>query len=323
MDTLQTIFACAAAGIGLGYLSTMIYTVKQKHEALITSFGKHVKTEHDAGLKFKQPWPFQSVEEKVFTGLDQLTETLDTKTKDNLFVQLPITIQYRVNDSATYHFDTDEPEAQMGKIVSASVRKYTSGKDFQELYDERDEISDAVIDDVAEQIKDYGIDIERIVVDEPTAPADVQDAYNRVRASEREKDAAQNEADADYIKRVRGAEADKERNILIGEGVAGFRKSIAEGYAEIRTQLIDKGVDPQVADSFMEEAMRLDTIRDVGEKGNMIIVTPANGEHSTKGIMSMLEAHPILKKVIEQAANQDHDAHASHSGSAPKQIMAP
>ena len=83
---------------------------------------------------------------------------------------------------------------------------------------------------------------------------------------------------------MKRAEADKERNILIGEGVAGFRKSVADGYAAIRGELIAQGVDPEVSDRFMEEAMRLDTIRDVGDKGNMVIVVPAEGNPHSKNI---------------------------------------
>jgi regulator of protease activity HflC (stomatin/prohibitin superfamily) len=282
------------------YLCTCIYTVPQRREALITSFGKYVRTQFNAGLNVKYPWPFNIVAARIPTDLRQVTEMLDTKTKDNLFVSLPITIQYEVTDTARYFFDTDHPVHQMSKIVSASVRKYTSGKDFQELYDERDEISEAVISDVKTQILEYGINIRRIVVDEPTVPQDVQDAYNHVRASERQKDAAQNEAAADYIRRVKAAEADKERNILIGQGVAGFRKSIAEGYAGIRNELILQGVDPVAADRFMEEAMRLDTMRDIGDKGNMVIVIPS--ESKSHWISDIVTAAPVLDKIREQKA---------------------
>ena len=283
----------------LAYLSTCIYTVPQRREALITSFGKHVYTQQFSGLKIKWPWPFNVVAIKIPTDLRQVNETLDTKTKDDLFVRLPITIQYEVTDTGRFYFDTSHPVDQMNKIVSASVRKYTSGKQFQELYDERDEISLAVIKDVKEQVMDYGINIRRIVVDEPTAPKDVQESYNRVRASEREKDAATNEAAADYIRRVKAAEADKKRNILIGEGVAGFRSSIAKGYAAIRGELIQDGVNPEAAERFMEEAMRLDTIRDVGDKGNMVIVVPGGANQNAGALNDLITAAPILDKLAE------------------------
>lgn len=281
----------------LGYLCTCLFTVPQRREALITCFGRHTRTEIRPGLRVKWPWPFNVVAARIPTDLRQVNDMLDTKTLDDLFVRLPITIQYEIISTGTFYFDTDHPVDQMNKIVSASVRKYTSAKEFQDLYNERDEISMAVIADVKVQILEYGINIRRIVVDEPTAPKDVQDSYNRVRASEREKDAATNEAAADYIRRVKAAEADKERNILIGEGVAGFRQSIAQGYAEIRNQLVKDGVDPMNAERFMEEAMRLDTIRDVGDKGNMVIVVPQNGQNDN--LTNLITGSPILEKLAE------------------------
>lgn len=282
----------------VAYLATCLYMVPQRREALITSFGKHVATQVNAGLNVKWPWPFNVVTAKVPTDLRQVNETLDTKTKDDLFVNLPITIQYEITDTARFYFDTDHPVDQMNKIVSASVRKYTSGKQFQELYDERDEISEAVILDVKAHVNDYGITIRRIVVDEPSAPKEVQDSFNRVRASEREKDAAQNEAAADYIRRVKAAEADKERNILIGEGVAGFRQSIAQGYTQIRRELVEEGVNPEVAERFMEEAMRLDTVRDVGEKGNMVIVLPPGQAVANQNFAELITNAPVLEKIM-------------------------
>jgi regulator of protease activity HflC (stomatin/prohibitin superfamily) len=277
MDLSNIFQIAAAAGAGLAslwYLSSTLFTVDQKEEALITSFGKHIRTEKNPGLHMKAPWPFNVVEDKISTALHQVGDTLDTKTKDNLFVGLPITIQYEVNNTGRYYFDNNEPIEQMAKIVSAAVRKYTSGKDFQELYDERDEISVAVIAEVKDQIDDYGVNIRRIVIDEPKAPSDVQNAYNRVRSSERERDAALNEAEAEKIRIVKKAEADKERNILIGEGVAGFRKKIFDQYAEQIQELVTKGVTREDAEHMMLEAMRLDTLRDIGDKGNMVIVSP-------------------------------------------------
>ena len=92
---LGSLFNTAALVVGglvaTGWLTSMFYTVKQRQEALITSFGKHVGTTETPGFKMKAPWPFQVVEKKIPTDLQQVEEMLDTKTKDNLFVGLPIT----------------------------------------------------------------------------------------------------------------------------------------------------------------------------------------------------------------------------------------
>lgn len=287
---LGSLFNTAALVVGglvaTGWLTSMFYTVKQRQEALITSFGKHVGTTETPGFKMKAPWPFQVVEKKIPTDLQQVEEMLDTKTKDNLFVGLPITIQYEVEDTGKYYFDNRDPDGNMKKAVSAAVRKYTSGKDFQELYDERDEISQAVIEDVEGQVSEYGIKIRHIIVDEPNAPSSVQESYNRVRASEKERDAATNEAAAEKIRIVAKAEADKERDILRGQGAAGYRKEIFDQYAEQIQALVEGGTPREEAVAFMKKIMELDTWREVGEQGNMVIVT-GQGDDAAKKLVDL------------------------------------
>lgn len=264
----------AALGAGLLAIKSSFFQVPQQHSGLVTRFGRHIRTENEPGLKTKVPFIDKAI--KVSLEEFQTDEKLETKTKDDLFVTLPISIHHYVSDPKIVTFEKANAVQLMKKVVAAAVREYTSKKSFQELYDERHQIKQGVLERVAEQVAGFGIHINDIVIDEPQASSQVKQTFDNVRSSEMERQAAKNQAEAEYIKTVRRAEADKERNILIGEGVAGFREKIATGYATLRAKLISDGVDPDTADRFMEEAMRLDTIRDVGEKGNMIIVTPDN-----------------------------------------------
>lgn len=284
--SLGDIFAYAAYGAAglaaIKYASTCLFMVRQREEGLITAFGKHVRTEQKAGLHMKKPWPFNVVAAKVSTALQQITDELKTKTKDDVFVTLPVTIQYEVNNTGRYYFDTDKPVTQVKSIVNAALRNYASDKEFQKLYDDRDEISETVIRNIASNVEDYGIILRRIVIDEPKPAQEVENAYNRVRASEREREAARNEAEADYIKRVREAEADKERNDLIGQGVAAFRRNVFEGYADQIKKLEEAGITPDQAAEMVKDTMRLDTLRDVGQHGNLVYVV--EGGNGDKGV---------------------------------------
>jgi membrane protease subunit HflC len=270
-------YSAAALGLYLTARGTF-YTVPQQHTGLVTRFGEHVRTNETPGLKTKIPLIERVA--KISQQEYQTKEMLETKTADDLFVKLPISIHYEVSDPAVFHFNKDKPVALMSNVVSAAVREYTSQKKFQELYNERQQIKDGVLAKVADKVGGFGIHINDIVIDEPQASQEVKHTFDRVRSSALEKEAATNEAAADYIRTVKRAEADKERNILIGEGVAGFREKVASGYASIRQKLVGDGVDPIAAERFMEEAMRLDTLRDIGDKGHMVIVTPDAGTGS-------------------------------------------
>ncbi len=303
----MALFILALIVIGL---FDAFFTVPQGYERLVTRFGKSVGEPRIAGLNFKLPY-IDRPTAPVSTQLQQVKDKLATKTHDNIFVELPISIQYQVRDTAQYIFANDDPIAQMQALVNASVRTHTSDKDFQHLYSDRDEISQLVIKDIAMNMQDYGVVLTRIVIDEPHAPQEIQIAYNKVRASERAMEAAKNEAEANYIRRVKDAEADKQRNILIGEGVAGFRQSISNNYLQMQKKFQEAGVPTESATEIMAKTMYLDTIRDVGDKGNMIIVM-ADGGHGGHADVAM----PLLGKLLQN--KEDKPAATDQSDKAAK-----
>jgi regulator of protease activity HflC (stomatin/prohibitin superfamily) len=310
---LSTIFAgvasigvIATAGIvGLGLLKSCFFTIGQKQEALITSFGKHVRTEKKPGFHFKWPAPFNVIAQKIGTDLQQTGEPLETKTSDDLFVKLPITIQYEVTDTPKFYFENRDPVANMKKVVSAAVRTATSRKQFQELYGDRDEISNAVIDHIKSAMAEYGITIRRIIIDEPQAPADVQSSFNEVRASERLKEAARNKAEAHKIEVIAKAEAEKTADFQRGEGKAGYRERIFNQYSEQMDKLVKAGVPREEAIEVMMRAMQQDTLRDIGDKGNLVIVTDGSTTGQGKSIAEM----QTLARAIDRrpAHEQDND----------------
>lgn len=308
---LGSIFQAAAYGTAalaatfgaFKFVASTLFTVREKEEALITAFGKHIKTEANPGLHVKLPWPLQTVAAKIGTDLQQVQEKLDTKTKDDLFVQLPIAIQYEVKDPAKFFFENRNAVDNMKKAVSAAVRTATSGKQFQELYSDRDEISDHVIEQIKPTIAEYGINLRRIIIDEPTAPPQVQASYNEVRASERMMEASKNKAASHKIELVARAEAEKQADILRGEGKAGFRKALFEQYGEQIETLVGKGVNRDEAIKVMLDTMHQDTMRDIGQQGNMVIVTTDNSSDIGGGLAALQTLRPKPQPASEQDTN--------------------
>jgi regulator of protease activity HflC (stomatin/prohibitin superfamily) len=288
---LAVTVAGSAGAIYMGYktLKSSFFNVQQQQDVLVTRFGKHIRTENDPGLKMRVP--FIDKIARVNRAMFQSAEELNTKTKDDLFVALPITVQYEIADSAKFFFKNKDAVANMMKLVSASVRTSTSGKDFQELYTDRDSISTAVIDHIQKDVDDFGISIRRIVIDQPNAPTEVQKAFNEVRASERRKESARNNADAHYIEVVRKAEADKDSLKLAGEGAAQFRKAILDGYKDqIKELTHDGSINQTEALEIVLRAMTLDALRDVGRNGNTVIVPQdfaAGNLASTKALQDL------------------------------------
>lgn len=308
--SLQFAKYAAVGGAGLMVLRGTIFTVEQQTEALVSRFNKYTGTPRRPGLNFKIPL-VDKVDARISTALKKIDAKLATKTKDEQFVDLPISIQLEITDTAKYYYDTTKPNEQISNIVSAEVRKYANEKDFAELYSDREEISRQVIKSVISEMGDYGVQLRRIVIDEPQPDKSTVEAYNDVKASERRRDAAKNNADAERILMVGRAQADKERNELVGLGIKAFRKSIAESYIETRQALIDAGVDPKSADAFMAEAMRLDTMRDVGEKGNLIVMA-LEGSGQNKDVFPQ-----VLAALKAQEQNNAPGANVSVGPAAP------
>jgi regulator of protease activity HflC (stomatin/prohibitin superfamily) len=304
--TAIVIGACAL--FGTLWASSMVMFVKEKQDVLIESFGKYVKTVKTPGLKFKLPWPFQTVANRISTAMIESKEELQTKTKDDIFVTLPIKMHLEVEDSKKYNYESNDPERQVMSRIAATVKQLSSNMDFAELYQARETISDSVREKVGEELNTlYGVKMIDVIVDEPHAPAEIQASYNNVKASERNMLATKNNAEARKIETIANAEAHKESLRLNGEGIAAQRKAIFENYSSQFNNLVKDGMPPEMTERIILLAMQNDTVRDAGAKGNVILVnTSAN---------STLAEIQALGKTLSKKPDADND---NESGSAPK-----
>jgi regulator of protease activity HflC (stomatin/prohibitin superfamily) len=292
----------AGGGAAVGWLSSMIMNVREKQEVLIESFGKYTKTVNTPGLRLKKPWPFETVAERVPTALQEYQENLATKTKDNIFVTVPIKMHLEVYDSKKYHYASNDPLKQVMSRVAATVKQLTSNMDFAELYQGRQTISDRVRENVGKEIEDlYGMKLVDVIVDEPHAPQDLQNKYNNVKGSEMERQTMLNMAEAEKKRMILEAEGRKEAQKLDGEGIAAQRSAIFENYAQQFNKLAKEGLSEDMAHQIITLAMQNDTIRDAAKSGN-IIITSGNASD----VLSQMQA---LGKSLTKPTNHSNDDH--------------
>jgi len=288
-----------------------IYTVGEKEEVIIESFGKYVKTVTTAGLKTRQPWPFQSVAKRISTEIYQNQDNLKTKTADDIFVTIPIKMHLQVFDSKKYHYNSKTPDEQVQSRIVAAMKQLTSKMNFAELYQAREILSEQVREKVGKEVEDlYGIKIVDVIVDEPQAPAEIQTAYNNVKASEREATAKLNNAEAEKKSAILRAEGRKEELRLDGEGVAEQRSAIFKNYAEQFNKLAAQGLTEEMAQQTILLAMANDTLRDAAKNGNVIITTSNSSDilGQIQTLAKTLAKSPI--KPVNEATKKD----ASHKG---------
>lgn len=273
----------------IGFLAySCIVITKNKHVSVIVTFGKFAAIK-EAGLSFKLPWPIQAVDKIVPLNILQLSTTLELKTNDNLFIKYPINVQYHVVDAEKAAYELDDPETQIISYVSNLVRSEVGKKTFLELYNVRDEIQDVIEEVLSSKMKEFGFRIVAVLVDEPIPTSDVQDSYNSVTASEREKEAAKNRAEASRIVTVAEAQAQKESKKLQGEGIADQRLAISRGFKESIESLSESlGVSNEIALAMILQLNKFDTLRDVANSKGSLIISDAGTNSELKELTSLV-----------------------------------
>lgn len=282
---------------------SFIFTVKEKEAVIIQSFGKYVKTITDPGITVIPPW--QNIAARIDLSLRQAEETLSTKTKDDIFVAIPIKMHLQIADAKRYHYDSDKPIDQVKARVAATVKQLVSGMDFIELYQTREQISELARQKVGKEIEDlYGMKLVDVIVDEPHANQTAMNSFSSVKEAERNKLAAQNDSEAIKMRIIAEAEARKEALRLHGEGIAEQRAAIFSNYAEQFNKLAKQGMSPEMAHEVITLAMALDTTRDAAEKGNMIVTTT----NAADLISQMQTLGKTMTKPMASAPHNDNSA---------------
>lgn len=196
---------------------------------------------------------------------------LHVKTKDNVFTDLDIKVQYKIKqeDTERAFFSLNNPDQQIDSYVQNVVRSKVPTMKLDELFEAQTQIGEYVSEHLTEKMSQYGYTIVDTLIDDIRPDKRVSTAMNEINASERMKMAAKNEADAHYIREVRQAEADKQRKILQGEGISGQRLAILGGYEIGVSQMAQSlGLSSRDIIDFVMKTQHLDTLESIGRSQN-------------------------------------------------------
>ena len=246
----------------------MFRFIHTSNTGILTTFGKYTKT-LSPGLNMYIP-----VIQQIHTISNKLKEntfTFEIKTKDNVFANLIISIQYKVKDENTQKafYQMENPVEQMSSYIENIIRTTTPKMTLDELFESQTEISQNVMDNVATKMEQYGLTIENTLVKNIDPDEKVKNSMNKINSAQRLKEAAKEEAEAEYIKKVREAEADKDRKKLQGEGISAKRKAILDGYKDSicdMSKILD--ITPSDAFKFAAITQHLDTLEIIGKSQN-------------------------------------------------------
>lgn len=302
-----TLFLLPAAAIFLVLLIWSIIVITPgKRASIIERFGRPLARAKMSGLTFKLPWPIDILVAQVNLQLQEISADVSVKTSDNAFMLLPVKAQYRASSepegAVRAYYELEDPEQQITSYVLNNVRQSASGMTMIDLYQNRDAIEEQVQEALQERFIRYGYSIENVLIDEPQPSVEVRDAFNRVIASEREKEAAQNIADAKRIELVGVAQAESESKKLQGEGIANMRKAIAVGMEAAMKTLTNSGLNEQEALHLLMDTNRLDTISTAAAHGNLVLADMQDSTHfmNTIGAIRASEQNDRNRKAASQ-----------------------
>lgn len=290
--------------LGLIILISSFFTVKQQTAAIIERFGKFHSI-RQSGLQLKIPI-IDKVAGRLSLKIQQLDVIIETKTLDDVFVRLKVSVQYRVLSQKVYDafYKLDYPHEQITSYVFDVVRAEVPKMKLDDVFVKKDDIALAVKAELNDAMLEYGFDIIKTLVTDIDPDPQVKAAMNRINASEREKTAAQYEGDAARILIVEKAKAEAESKRLQGQGIADQRREIARGLEESVMVLNKVGINSQEASALIVVTQHYDTLQSVGQHTNSNLILLPNSPQAGSQMLNEMVASFTASNQIGEAIKE-------------------
>ena len=282
------------------------FMVKQQTAAIIERFGKFSSIRH-SGLQIKIPI-IDKIIGRISLRVLQLDVTVETKTSDNVFVKLKVSVQYKVIVTKVYEafYKLDFPQDQITSYVFDVVRAVVPKMKLDDVFEKKDEIANSVKGELNDAMTNYGYDIIRALVTDIDPDTEVKSAMNKINAAERKKVAAQYEGDAERIRIVEKAKAEAESKRLQGQGIADQRREIARGLEESVDVLNKVGINSQEASALIVVTQHYDTLQAVGENTNSnLILLPNSPQAGSEMLNNMVASFTASNQIGEEMKKQN------------------
>ena len=263
------------------FLFKAVLIIKEQSSVVVERFGKFIKIA-DSGLNFIIPF-IDKKAAAVNLRVQQLDVTIETKTLDDVFVNLQVSVQYSVRRNMVKEafYSLDNPTNQISSYIFDDVRAEVPKLELDDVFAKKDDIAVAVQQNIAQSMGKYGYDIIKALITDIDPDHKVKESMNRINAAKREKEAALEEAEANKIRIVKKAEAEAEAKRLSGEGIAQQRLEIVRGFKE-SVEDFKKSLKTVTHEEIMQFVLMtqyFDTIKDIGanSKNSSILIPHSPG----------------------------------------------
>jgi regulator of protease activity HflC (stomatin/prohibitin superfamily) len=312
IENLVLTFGAVVLGITtIVLLIATFFTVEQRTTAIVQRLGKFMR-EVGPGIHVKIPF-VDRVVGRINLRVQQLDVKIETKTQDNVFVQMVVAVQYFVLPEKVYDafYKLDDAQRQITSYVFDVVRAQVPKIVLDDVFEKKDEIANAVKDELAQVMEGFGYGILKTLVTDIDPDPKVKESMNEINAAQRMRVAATERGEADRILRVKAAEGDAQSKALQGRGIADQRQAIVAGLRDSVDEF-RKSVPGTTAKDVMNLVLMtqyFDMLKEIGasSRTNAILIphSPGNLTSLTEQMRNaMIEADQTVKASDASAGPQ-------------------
>ena len=261
------------------------FTVKQQTVKIVQRLGKFNRVAR-TGLNFRIPL-IDSLVGTLDLRVQQINLVVNTKSKDNVFVDIGVSVQYFVDPSKAYEafYKLEDPIKQISSFVYDVVRSKVPTLNLDDVFLQKQDIATGVKSELDATMSSFGYEIMQALVIDINPDQKVKDSMNEIQSAQRMQIANLAKGESEKILIVKAAEAQAESKALQGKGVADERKAIVEGLKSSVSGLSDAlGVNEAQVMNILMLTQYLDTIKEIGTKGSTIFLP-----NSPSAVSSMAE----------------------------------
>jgi regulator of protease activity HflC (stomatin/prohibitin superfamily) len=280
MDASQALMFVVYAVLGVFVLGTILsgfFQVTTAEAAVIQRMGKFLRVAN-AGINFKLPW-LDQIAGRIDLRVRQLALDVETKTKDNVFVKIPVSVQYHVIPDKVYEafYKLANPTQQISSYVFNVILGHVPKMNLDDAFLQQSDIAIAIKEGLDDVMRTYGYAIDQALVTDIEPDEKVKAAMNEINAAQREQVAASARGEAEKILKVKQAEAEAESKALQGKGIANQRKAIIEGLKDSVEAFAAavEGASPKDVMLLVLVTQYLDTMKEIGaqDKSNTLFMS--------------------------------------------------
>ena len=294
METGPIILLIVVGVLALFILVTVfktMYTVRTYTAGVVERFGKFNRVAQP-GLHVLMP--YAETVRFIDLQINQADVSVETKTHDNVFVTIPVSVQYQVLPDKVFeaYYKLSLPQKQIESYVFNSILGHVPTLTLDEAFEQQAQISAAVKKELDDVMSEFGYNILKALVTDIVPDAKVKSAMNDINAAQREQTAAQARGEADKILKVKQAEAEAESKALQGEGVARQRQAIIQGL-QASVEQFKSAVEGSTARDVMSMVLLtqyFDTLRDIGTSGKSSTILLPNQPGTVNDLMTQIMA---------------------------------